>query len=194
MQLILVKRAVCSALAAGVAVTLTACGGGGSGSSAVTTSGTTTPPAQTGSVPLMVSDASSDDWATIGVKILSIALVPQGGGTAVTVYTAPSPAPMVNLEQLDQIAEILGNVTVPVGTYTGATLTISGNPGDVALVVSADPEAGFAGTPGAAIASDQIQIQGTKAHIGQSDSAGECELRGTTGGDHESEQRPRSRV
>ena len=76
MQLILVKRAVCSALAAGVAVTLTACGGGGSGSSAVSTSGTTTPPAQTGSVPLMVSDASSDDWATIGVKILSIALVP----------------------------------------------------------------------------------------------------------------------
>ena len=166
MQLILVKRAVCSALAAGVAVTLTACGGGSSGSSAVTTSGTTTPPAQTGSVPLMVSDASSDDWATIGVKILSIALVPQGGGTPVTVYTAPSPAPMVNLEQLDQIAEILGNVTVPVGTYTGATLTIGGNPGDVALVVSADPEAGFAETPGATIASDQIQIQDTKGTSG----------------------------
>lgn len=166
MQLILVKRAVCVALAAGVAVTLTACGGGSGSSGTGTTSGTITPPAQTGSVPLMVSDASSDDWATIGVKILSIALVPQGGGAPVTVYTAPSPAPMVNLEQLDQIAEILGNVTVPVGTYTGATLTIGGNPGDVALVVSADPEAGFAGTPGATITSDQIQIQNTKGASG----------------------------
>jgi hypothetical protein len=168
MQVILVKRAVCSALAAGLAVTLVACGGGSSGSSDTTTSstpsGTTT--AQTGSMPLVVSDASSDDWATIGVKILSIALVPQGGGAAVTVYTAPSAAPMVNLEQLDQIAEILGNVTVPVGTYTGATVTISGNPGDIALVVSADPESGFAGTAGATIASDQIQIQGTQGATG----------------------------
>jgi hypothetical protein len=121
---------------------------------------------QTGSVPLVISDGSSDDWATIGVKILSIALIPQGGGNAVTVYTAPNPAPMVNLEQLDQIGEILGNVTVPVGTYTGATVTISGNPGDVALVASADPEAGFAGSAGSTIPSGQIQIQGTQGASG----------------------------
>jgi hypothetical protein len=127
MQVILVKRAVCSALTAAAAVTLVACGGGGSGSSAATTSSTpsgTTSTAQTGSIPLFVSDASSDDWATIGVKILSIALMPQGGGSPVTVYTAPTPAPLVNLEELDQIAEILGNVTVPVGTYTGATVML----------------------------------------------------------------------
>jgi hypothetical protein len=170
MQVILVKRAVCSALAAGVAVTLVACGGGSSGSSDATTSststGTTTSTAQNGSVPLVVSDASSDDWATIGVTIVSIALIPQGGGTPVTVYTAPTPAPMVNLEELDQIAEILGNVTVPVGTYTGATLTLSGNPGDVALVVSADPESGFDGTPGATVPSNQIQIQHTTGATG----------------------------
>ena len=164
MQFILVKRTLCSALAAGVAATLVACGGGGGGGSmGSTTSGTTS---QTAAVPVVVSDASSDDWATIGVKILSIALVPQGGGSPVTVYTAPNPAPMVNLEQLDQIGEILGNVSVPVGTYTGATVTISGNPGDVALVVSADPEAGFAGTAGASIPSDQIQIQGTSGATG----------------------------
>ena len=122
MQVILVKRAVCSALTAAAAVTLAACGGGGSGSSAATTSSTpagTTSTPQTGSVPLFVSDASSDDWATIGVKILSIALIPQGGGTPVTVYTATTPAPLVNLEELDQIAEILGNVTVPVGHLHG---------------------------------------------------------------------------
>jgi hypothetical protein len=169
MQVILVKRAVCSALTAAAAVTLAACGGGSSGSSAATTSSTpagATSTPQTGSVPLFVSDASSDDWATIGVKILSIALTPQGGGTPVTVYTAPTPAPLVNLEELDQIAEILGNVTVPVGTYTGATVTISGNPGDVALVVSADPVSGFAGTAGATIPSDQIQIQDTQGATG----------------------------
>jgi hypothetical protein len=161
MQVDYVKRAVCGALTTGLALTLTACGGGGSNSM---TSGT--PSAQTGSVPLVVSDASSDDWATIGVKILSIALTPQGGGSPVTVYTAPNPAPMVNLEQLDQIGEILGNVTVPVGTYTGATLTLSGNPGDVALVASADPEAGFAASPGSTIPSSSIQIQGTQGTSG----------------------------
>jgi Domain of unknown function (DUF4382) len=164
MQVILIKRAVCGALTVGVAAALVACGGGGGGGSVgSTTSGTTS---QTAAMPVVVSDASSDDWATISVKILSIALVPQGGGSPVTVYTAPNPAPMVNLEQLDQIGEILGNVSVPVGTYTGATITISGNPGDVALVVSADPEAGFAGTAGASIPSDQIQIQGTSGATG----------------------------
>ena len=160
MELILVKRAVCSALAAGVAATLVACGGGGgSGSSSVTSS---TPSSTTGTVPMLISDASSDDWATIGVKILSIALTPQGGGAPVTVYTAPTPAPVVNLEELDQISEILGNVSVPTGTYTGATLTLSANPGDVELVVSANPESGFAGTAGETIPSSQIQIQGAQ--------------------------------
>ena len=108
---------------------------------------------------MLVSDASTEDWATIGVKVLSIALVPQGGGSNVTVYTAPSTVPVVNLVELDQIAEILGNVTVPVGTYTAAVLTVSANPGDMTLVASADPEAGFAATPGSTIPSGQIQIQ-----------------------------------
>jgi hypothetical protein len=113
-----------------------------------------------------VSDASSDDWGTIGVRILSISLTPQGGGSPVTVFTAPGTPPAVNLEQLDQIGEILGNVSVPAGTYTGATLTIAGNPGDVQLIVAAEPEAGFAGTPGASIPSNQIQIQGTQGSTG----------------------------
>jgi hypothetical protein len=113
-----------------------------------------------------VSDASSDDWGTIGVRILSISLTPQGGGSPVTVFTAPGTPPAVNLEQLDKISEILGNVSVPAGTYTGATLTIAGNPGDVQLIVAAEPEAGFAGTPGASILSNQIQIQGTQGSTG----------------------------
>ena len=62
------------------ATLLAACGGGSdsSGGSAVST--TTSTPTQTANLAVMVSDASSEDWATIGVKIMSIALVPQGGG------------------------------------------------------------------------------------------------------------------
>ena len=74
--------------------------------------------------------------------------------------------PVINLAELDQLSEILGNLTVADGTYTGANITISGNPGDVLLTVSADPEAGFAGTPGATIPSSQINIQGTTGSAG----------------------------
>jgi Domain of unknown function (DUF4382)/Domain of unknown function (DUF5666) len=143
-------------LALSLAGAVTAACSGGSGGSAMDP-----PTSQPQSAPMsmLISDASSEDWATIGVKILSIALVPQGGGSNVTVYTAPSPAPVVNLAQLDQIAEILGNVSVPVGTYTAAILTVSANTGDVLLTVAADPETGFAGTPGTSIPASQIQIQ-----------------------------------
>ena len=141
---------------------LAACGGGTGGSSV------NPPPSapQSAQVSMIVSDASTEDWATIGVKVLSIALVPQGGGSNVTVYTAPSPAPTVNLAELDQIAEILGNVSVPVGTYTGAVLTISANPGDVLLTTSADPEAGFAAAASTTIPAADIQIQHTTGSAG----------------------------
>lgn len=121
---------------------------------------------QNGSVNMMVSDASTEDWATIGVKILSISLVPEGGGSPVNVYTAPNPVPVTNLVQLDQLSDLLGSVSAPAGTYTGAILTVSANPGDVTLIVSADPETGFAGTPGATIPSNQIQIQGKTGSSG----------------------------
>jgi uncharacterized protein DUF4382 len=150
----LLRAAVCAALVAG----LSACGGGSSSSPAGSGSSYSPPPTQNSQMALVVSDASSDDWATIGVKIMSISLTPQGGGSPVTVYTAASAPPMVNLEQLDQIGELLGNVTVPVGTYTGATVTVAANPGDVELVVSSEPESGFAGTPGETIPSGDIQI------------------------------------
>jgi hypothetical protein len=114
-----------------------------------------------GNLTVLVGDDASEDWAIVGVKVLSISLIPQGGGTPVLVYTAPTPAPMINLVQLDQLAEILGNVQVPAGTYTQATISIGGNPGDVMLRVSADPEAGFPLPAGTTVPSSQIQIQGT---------------------------------
>jgi hypothetical protein len=142
------------------------CSTGCSSGSSSANSGGSTPQAQNGTVNLIVSDAPTEDWATIGVKVLSIALTPQGGGSAVTVYTAPNPAPTINLLQLDQLNEILGNVSVPVGTYTSATITISGNPGDVLLTVSADPEVGFAAAAGTTISSSQIQILNTTGTAG----------------------------
>jgi hypothetical protein len=142
-----------------IAALIAACGGGGGGSGGSAPTSPTMPTSQTGNVSMMISDASTEDWATIGVKVLSIALVPQGGGGNITVYTAPATVPMVNLVQLDQIAEILGNASVPVGTYTAAVLTVGANPGDVLLTVAADPEVGFAAAPGTTIPTDQIQIQ-----------------------------------
>jgi len=130
-----------------------------SGSSSPTTP---TPQQQTASLSVLVSDAPTEDWATIGVKVLSISLTPQGGGSDVTVFTAPSPAPFVNLLQLDQLSEILGNVTVPVGTYTAATVTVSANSNDIILTASADPETGFAAAPGSTIPTSQIQVVGAK--------------------------------
>jgi hypothetical protein len=119
-----------------------------------------------GNVTMTVSDASTEDWATIGVKILSVSLVPQGGGSSVNVFTAGGTVPSINLVELDQLGELLGTFSVPAGTYTSAILTVSANPGDVSLVVSADPETGFAGTPGATIPSNQIQIQGASGSAG----------------------------
>ncbi len=121
---------------------------------------------QTGNVNMMVSDASTEDWATIGVRILSISLIPQGGGNDVNIYTAATPAPMINLVQLDQLGEILGNVSVPVGTYTGAVITIGGNPTDIQLTAAADPSASFIGTAGASVSSGQIEVQGTTGSSG----------------------------
>lgn len=160
MQRNMLRRAVRAALMTGLAASLAACGGGGSSDSNIG------PQTSMASMPVLVSDASSDDWATIGVKVLSIALIPQGGGSNVTVWTAPSPAPYVNLEQLDQLGEILGNAMVPTGTYGGAVLTVSANPGDVLLTVAENPESGFPVAPGTMIPADQIQIQGKSGGSG----------------------------
>jgi hypothetical protein len=143
-------------LSAGLAAALSAACGGSNGSAP-----NPMPTSQTGTVSMVITDASSEDWATIGVKVLSIALVPQGGGGNVAVYTAPTTVPLVNLAQLDQIAEILGNASVPAGTYTGAVFTIGANPGDMLVTVAANPEMGFAETLAITIPTDRIHIQST---------------------------------
>jgi hypothetical protein len=136
--------------------------GCGTGSSTQASSGS-----QNGSVNMMVSDGATEDWAAINVKVLSIALNPQGGGTPVTLYSASAAtAPMLNLVQLDNLSDILGTFTAPAGNYSSATLTLSANPGDVQLTASADPEVGFAAAAGAVIPSTQIAIQGASGAAG----------------------------
>ena len=130
----MLQSAVCSALVTGLAAALTACGGGGGSSSA-------NPPQGISQValPLTLSDASSDDWATIGVKRAQHRAGAPGRRRQRDRVDRAQPAPCVNLEQLDQLGEILGNVSVPPGTYTGAVLTVSANPGDVLLTVAENP-------------------------------------------------------
>ncbi|HTV97853.1 MAG TPA: DUF4382 domain-containing protein [Steroidobacteraceae bacterium] len=145
------------------AALLAACGGGSGGSSSSSVGSTSqTSTAQSANLAVMVSDASSQDWATIGVKIISIALIPQGGGADVTVYSAPSPVPTTNLVLLDQLDELLGNTSIPAGTYSGAVLTVSGNPGDILLTTATNPQAGFAAAPSTTIPSSEIQVQHTQ--------------------------------
>ncbi len=153
MQSNMFRRVACGALLA-LTAALVACGGGGYNSM------TSSP--QSGTVPVVISDASAEDWAAIDVKLLRIALIPQGGGSAVTVWTAPAQVPSINLAQLDQLGEIPGNPPIPVGTYTGATLTVGANPGDVSLTVAADPETGFPVAPGTVIPGTEIQILGAE--------------------------------
>ena len=154
-----ITRGVLAGLLAAIPLLLLGCSGNSANGSS------SSPSSQTGQVSTMVSDDPANDWAEIGVKVLSIALKPQGGGTPVVVYN-PNPAAMINLIELDQIAEILNSVSVTPGTYTAATLTLGANPGDVALVASSEPDPGFAGTPGEIVPSSQIQIQGATGSAG----------------------------
>jgi hypothetical protein len=137
------------------------CGGGSSSSTS-----SATPASTTGAVHVMISDDATDDWATIGVKVLGVSLVPQGGGSPVVVYTAPSTPPVINLVQLDQLSEIIGNTQVPIGTYTSAQLTLGANNNgttcDVSLVASGDPETGFDVPAGTTVPCSQIDITGAQ--------------------------------
>lgn len=148
--------ATLSALSIVAAAALTACGGGDGGDTSV----------QSAQVAITLSDASSEDWALIGVKVLAITVTPQGGGAPQTVHTAPVGGTALNLAQLDQLGELLGNASIPVGTYTGATMTIAANPGDVLLTAAADPSTGFAEVPGTSVPQSRIQIQGGQGAAG----------------------------
>ena len=179
-----VRVAVIGLLTVGIA----GCGGSGSGAddsvpassassatSTAATAGTTDSSAASAStatshvqapVPLMLSADASRDWAKVAIRVLNVSLTPQNGGAPVTIYTAPSPAPAIDLEQLDHISQLLGNVSVPPGSYSGAIITVSANPGDVALTSSDDPDSGFAARLSASIPAQSIKIQNSQGGTG----------------------------
>jgi hypothetical protein len=152
------SRLLSAAVSLSLVTALAACGGGASSSSTPPVSSTPPPAVQMAQLPIIVSDDSTEDWAQITVSVQQIALVPQGGGAPVVVYQPTTPT-SINLLQLDQLGEVLGNASIPVGSYVGAKLTVGANPGDVTLVASSDPSAGFPLAAGAQVPSTQIQVQ-----------------------------------
>jgi hypothetical protein len=151
--------------AAALALLAVSCAKSSSGGSAPAT-----PAASTGSVAMSVSDASTEDWSVIGVKLLGITLTPQGGGTPTTILATPAAVPVLNLVQLDNLSDALGTAQVPTGTYTKATLILSANPGDVTLTVASNPSATFStdfpGLAGTTIPPANIQIKGATGAAG----------------------------
>ena len=92
---------------AALAIIISGCGSSSNSNSSNGPSGN-----PTGQLSMMVSDDPINDWAIVGVTVLSVSLTPQGGGAPVVVFTAPSPAPMINLVELDQAVPYLeGDVT-----------------------------------------------------------------------------------
>jgi hypothetical protein len=104
--------------------------------------------------------------AQFAIKVLAVALVPTTGAAPVQVYTAPNPAPYVDLEQLDHMGALLADAQVPAGSYSGAIVTLGANPGDVALTASEDPETGFAAAASSSIPAQAIQVQGSQGSSG----------------------------
>jgi hypothetical protein len=82
-----ISRLILLMVTAALPLLFVACGNTGSSSS---TGGGQT---QNGTVAFVMQDASTEDWAMIGVKVLSVSLTPQGGGSPVTVLPHPRPRP-----------------------------------------------------------------------------------------------------
>ena len=121
----------------------------------------------TGTLALSVSDAATEDWAVVGVKLASVALRPAGGGAPVTVLAAPAELPVLNLVQLDSLSDLLAHAQVPVGSYDQAILTFAANPGDVTLTAAASPSAAFTGiAAGATVKAADIQVRNTTGSAG----------------------------
>lgn len=129
-----------------------------------------------GTVHLVFSDDPTDNWSMIGFKVLNVSLMQTttvqksiasaATGTekkVVSIYTAPSPAPTLNLIQLDQLGELMGSVSVAPGTYSSVQVVFSADPKDVSLVTSADPEPGFDLAAGYTVPASNIVVQGGKS-------------------------------
>ncbi|MGA2534358.1 MAG: DUF4382 domain-containing protein [Candidatus Aminicenantales bacterium] len=127
MSRIIRRLAVCALAVAGVAglVFLSACN-----ISSSTSGGT-------GRVNLLVTDAPSDDWQEVTVKVNSISLRKADDQSWNSVWTADPNDPnsgKLNLVDLSGVAQILGNAPIAAGSYDRLKLVIDTNPSTMKLV------------------------------------------------------------
>ena len=95
--------------------------------------------ALSGSVVTFGSDAPICDVESFIATITSASLVPQGGGTAVTLISATTPA-TVDFGRLTDFTNILSTASIPPGTYSQLQITLT-NPQLIAVNTSVSPPA-----------------------------------------------------
>lgn len=109
---------------------LAACGGTGNGTRPAAAAGT-------GSLNLAVTDAPSDSWQQVSVVLKTASLRNQADQAWTQVWAADPANPasgVVNLVDLNSVAELLGKVPVAAGTYDRLQLTIDTTPASMTLV------------------------------------------------------------
>jgi hypothetical protein len=91
----------------------------------------------TGRMNVLVTDSPSDDWQEVTVHVKSISLRNEAGLSWTTVWTADTSNPdsgKLNLVDLAGVAQILGQATIPAGTYDRLKLVIDTDPTTMTLV------------------------------------------------------------
>ena len=91
----------------------------------------------TGGLNLLLTDGPTDDWQEVTVVLKSVSLHNRDGNSWEDVWTADPAAPdagKVNLVDLSGVALILGQATIPVGTYNRLKLVINTDPATMKLV------------------------------------------------------------
>jgi hypothetical protein len=90
-----------------------------------------------GSLRLLVTDAPSDDWQEVTVMVKSVSLYRTEDQSWNSVWTADSTdanSGKLNLIDLSGVAQILGQATIPAGTYNRLKLVINTDPTTMKLV------------------------------------------------------------
>ena len=91
----------------------------------------------TGRLNLLVTDAPADDWQEVTVVLKSVGLFHRESQSWQTVWTADPANPAagkINLVDLSGVALILGQASIPVGTYGRVRLAIDTDPTTMRIV------------------------------------------------------------
>jgi hypothetical protein len=87
----------------------------------------------TGTVTTIITDAPADAWSAVEVVVKSVAFRSKADH-AKTVVALNGNSTRINLVDLDEVGEVLGNLKVPVGTYDGVILEVDTDPANIKLV------------------------------------------------------------